>query len=496
MVGMLSMAVVVVVLILLDLPATMENRGLSGTMTEEEATATPRAVWATGGFTATMDDDIVVSWPSDFSAESGDGSLQLFVSRDETWSAEDDCALGTWDSDSGEDVFSTRFDPRHTPCLDGGPWYLFAVQNNEVVHAFAEVITVENGPAGLERIANVAQVGHAGDIEVRFEVHRPASSDGFDGVYDHPVDVWLSDGKTVCVANAAPLHVARVPLRSGQSWHSTEHAVRVSVTDFRRVRDFSPFEEGADVLHAQDVTVRGDCTLEEGEYALLVGPTESGWSNVGSVVIHAPPTEVDTRPIEVSVPAGQVVEANVRLRNRSNRQLSWSAQAVSSSDGEWLIGAEGQSLRAKKRDEGVISISAVDLTPGRYTADLRVVVDDYYGTEVLVPVEINVLTARSRTTGGAFNDLETQQPEGIQLGNYPNPFSSSTTIRLELAEGSEVRIHVYDMTGREVRMLHDGYLAMGMHEFRFDADDLPSGTYLYRVSGSTGQETGTMTLVR
>ena len=52
------------------------------------------------------------------------------------------------------------------------------------------------------------------------------------------------------------------------------------------------------------------------------------------------------------------------------------------------------------------------------------------------------------------------------------------------------------MTGREVRMLHDGYLAMGMHEFRFDADDLPSGTYLYRVSGSTGQETGTMTLVR
>lgn len=140
--------------------------------------------------------------------------------------------------------------------------------------------------------------------------------------------------------------------------------------------------------------------------------------------------------------------------------------------------------------------SAANLTPGRYTADLRVVVDDFYGTQVLVPVEVNVLTARSRIALGSGAGEQSDQPTAIQLGNYPNPFSASTTIRLELATGSDVRIHVYDMTGREVRMLQDGYLSMEMHEFRFEADDLPSGTYLYRVSSSAGQETGTMTLVR
>ena len=153
-------------------------------------------------------------------------------------------------------------------------------------------------------------------------------------------------------------------------------------------------------------------------------------------------------------------------------------------------------MKGKSRRDGVVSISAANLTPGRYTADLRVVVDDFYGTQVLVPVEVNVLTARSRTALGSGAGEQSDKPTAIQLGNYPNPFSASTTIRLELATGSDVRIHVYDMTGREVRMLQDGYLSMGMHEFRFEADDLPSGTYLYRVSSSAGQETGTMTLVR
>lgn len=420
----------------------------------------------------------------------------MVASRNNDFDALNSCSLGAWRTDSEQSDASARFNPRHTPCLDAGPWYLFAVQADQVVHAFSEPIMVENGLAGLERTGNAVQVGHAGEIEVRFDVHRPAASDGFDGLYDHPINVWITDGDVVCVANADPLHVARVPIRSGQSWHSTEHASSVSVTSFKRVRNFNPFEGEVDVPHSSEVSLRGDCKVEEGSYDLLVGPTESVWSNSGTVAVHAPPTEVDSRRIEVSVPAGQVVEANGRLRNFSGRAVSWSANAVSQSDGEWLIGAEGQTMKGKSRRDGVVSISAANLTPGRYTADLRVVVDDFYGTQVLVPVEVNVLTARSRTALGSGAGEQSDQPTAIQLGNYPNPFSASTTIRLELATGSDVRIHVYDMTGREVRMLQDGYLSMGMHEFRFEADDLPSGTYLYRVSSSSGQETGTMTLVR
>ena len=111
-------------------------------------------------------------------------------------------------------------------------------------------------------------------------------------------------------------------------------------------------------------------------------------------------------------------------------------------------------------------------------------------------MEINVVASRARAFDTAGSAGTNEFPTSIQLGNYPNPFSGSTTIRLELPESGDVRIVVYDMTGREVRQMHDGYLSMGAHEFRFDADSLPSGTYIYRVSTNQGQETGTMPLVR
>lgn len=144
----------------------------------------------------------------------------------------------------------------------------------------------------------------------------------------------------------------------------------------------------------------------------------------------------------------------------------------------------------------MVTISAQDLQPGRYDAELRVVVDDFYGPEATIPVELNVVASRARSMEAAGAGSTEELPGSLQLGNYPNPFSASTTIRLELPEGGDVRIVVYEMTGREVRQLHDGYLSMGLHEFRFDADSLPSGTYLYRVSTPLGQETGTMTLVQ
>ena len=64
---------------------------------------------------------------------------------------------------------------------------------------------------------------------------------------------------------------------------------------------------------------------------------------------------------------------------------------------------------------------------------------------------------------------------------YPNPFNAVTTIRYAVPEASPVRLIVYDMLGREVRRLVDGVREAGYHEVEFDAGDLPSGSYLYRL---------------
>jgi hypothetical protein len=68
--------------------------------------------------------------------------------------------------------------------------------------------------------------------------------------------------------------------------------------------------------------------------------------------------------------------------------------------------------------------------------------------------------------------------------NYPNPFNPRTVISFEMPVGGRVTLTVYDLTGREVKELVNGYMSPGIHEAVFVAEDarsLSSGVYLYRL---------------
>ena len=73
--------------------------------------------------------------------------------------------------------------------------------------------------------------------------------------------------------------------------------------------------------------------------------------------------------------------------------------------------------------------------------------------------------------------------EDIILGqNYPNPFNPSTVIEFEILQDAEVEVIVYNLEGKEIALLHNGFLSSGVHKFDFNGSELPSGIYLYKVS--------------
>jgi hypothetical protein len=84
--------------------------------------------------------------------------------------------------------------------------------------------------------------------------------------------------------------------------------------------------------------------------------------------------------------------------------------------------------------------------------------------------------------------------------NYPNPFNPSTKINFELPQSGNVKILVYDMSGKEVAVLLDEVKTAGFYTVTFDGFNLSSGIYYYRinadVNGNNFTDTKKMMLIK
>ena len=111
-------------------------------------------------------------------------------------------------------------------------------------------------------------------------------------------------------------------------------------------------------------------------------------------------------------------------------------------------------------------------------------------------------------TGGVFRTVEpvvAVSAEGgpepgkpvAELGAaYPNPSSGRTTVPLMLPEAADVSVAVFDVLGRSVATLHEGWLSAGTHRFAVEGWRLPVGVYFVRVEGSTGSITRRFVVAR
>jgi hypothetical protein len=80
--------------------------------------------------------------------------------------------------------------------------------------------------------------------------------------------------------------------------------------------------------------------------------------------------------------------------------------------------------------------------------------------------------------------------------NYPNPFNPSTTISFNLPQASEVTLKVYNMLGQEVVTLLNSRMSSGIQTIKFDASNLASGMYIYRLQAGSNIQTKKMMLIK
>ena len=87
-------------------------------------------------------------------------------------------------------------------------------------------------------------------------------------------------------------------------------------------------------------------------------------------------------------------------------------------------------------------------------------------------------------------------PEHLQVSTYPNPFNPTSAISYQLSALSFVNLSVYDISGRKVTELVNGQREAGLHEAIFDASNLPSGLYIYRLQAGDFTASGKMILMK
>ncbi|MGE5798082.1 MAG: T9SS type A sorting domain-containing protein [Ignavibacteria bacterium] len=108
--------------------------------------------------------------------------------------------------------------------------------------------------------------------------------------------------------------------------------------------------------------------------------------------------------------------------------------------------------------------------------------DGMIGT-ILTGSQYENITQPSNHKGSFITGLEIQtEVKDYSLNqNYPNPFNPSTMIRFSLKDNGKVRLAVYNLLGEQVSELVNKEMIKGIHEVEFNAANLASGVYIYKL---------------
>ena len=131
--------------------------------------------------------------------------------------------------------------------------------------------------------------------------------------------------------------------------------------------------------------------------------------------------------------------------------------------------------------------------------------DDREGRDVVLDVSLSDGTEEDDITSDGSDDSTDQAtieslpllPTDYSLNvNYPNPFNPQTEITFALPNNEHATIEVFDVTGRKIATLLSQGLSAGYHQIRWDASNMASGTYFYKLTAGAYTSTRQMTLTK
>jgi hypothetical protein len=82
------------------------------------------------------------------------------------------------------------------------------------------------------------------------------------------------------------------------------------------------------------------------------------------------------------------------------------------------------------------------------------------------------------------------------VSNYPNPFNNSTVIEFSIPEEAAVKIDIFDVMGKKIETIFEKTIIAGKHRVTWNAEDVASGIYFYRIKAGNDSGTFKMALLK
>jgi hypothetical protein len=100
------------------------------------------------------------------------------------------------------------------------------------------------------------------------------------------------------------------------------------------------------------------------------------------------------------------------------------------------------------------------------------------------------------STGSSVDENQTMPTAFSVAQNYPNPFNVKTTISFALPTSADVTVTIYDITGKLIQIINVGKMDVGVNSVIWDASNVGSGIYFYKVVAGEFSQTMKATLLK
>lgn len=300
--------------------------------------------------------------------------------------------------------------------------------------------------------------------------------------------------RTRGVADREMLHISHQPLLGDQDYQdfytinaeiipfSGENVIMDSLAVFYRIDggDFIQLQLSAAANDTYYALIPGQpegTLIEYYIHAVDAGNNSANHPVIGSfephdfTVVNQPQPAylvVDPIAVNIELPQNQIDVALLTLSNTGGMSLTYSLEESV----DWLsLNPVAGTIAGGASDEIDLTFDTNGLLAGDYTCDITIN-DDREIT--LVPINLTVIgTGTSSNIPGMETAL---------LGNHPNPFNPSTTIKFNLQNQSAVKLGIYNLKGQRVKILIDEEQTAGLHQIEWNGLDdngnaVASGVY-------------------